>query len=97
MANQIRTPPPAHKEVCVRGNNAEERMLAMARTCRRKSLPPEPGVPLQNHFTALQTEEERPVTSRAMLDIVLASFLSGLSFLPSYEWILKMDVFQDSL
>lgn len=35
----------------------------MTRTSRRKRLAPKPEVPLQNRFTALQMEEERPVTS----------------------------------
>lgn len=38
-------------------NNARECKLAMARTCRRKTLPPKPEMPLQNRFVALQTEE----------------------------------------
>ncbi|PKU42353.1 rna-directed dna polymerase from mobile element jockey-like [Limosa lapponica baueri] len=41
----------------------------MARTSRRKRLPPKPEVPLQNHFTTLQTEEERPVISGDMLEL----------------------------
>lgn len=46
-----------------RADNAEEWKLARERTSRRKRPPPRPEMPLQNHFTALQTEEERPVTS----------------------------------
>ena len=56
-----------HTQKGRRANNAEEWKLAMARTCRRKRLPPKPEVPLQNRFTALQTEE-RPVTSGEALE-----------------------------
>ena len=54
-------------------NNAEEWKLAMARTSRRKRLPPKPEVPLQNCFTALQTEEERRVTSGETLELSKAA------------------------
>ena len=54
-------------------NNVEEWKLAKARTCRRKRLPPKPEVPLQNHFTALQTEQERPFTSGETLELSKAA------------------------
>ena len=65
-AKQPKTPPLVHTEG--RGaNNAEEwKFASLARTCRRKRLPLKPEVPLQNHFTTPQTEEERPVTSGEM-------------------------------
>lgn len=62
VATWPKTPPLAHaegREV----SKAEEWQLAMTRTSRRKRLAPKPEVPLQNRFTALQMEEERPVTS----------------------------------
>lgn len=62
VATWPKTPPPARaegREV----SKAEEWQLAMTRTSRRKRLAPKPEVPLQNRFTALQMEEERPVTS----------------------------------
>lgn len=68
MAKQPETPLVVHTEG--RGsNNAEEWKLAAARTSRRERLPPKPEVLLQNRFTALQTEDERPVTSREMLEL----------------------------
>lgn len=47
------------------GNNAQNRKmkLVMARTIRRKRLPPLPDMPLQNQFTALGNTEEGPVMS----------------------------------
>ena len=72
MAKQPKTPPPAHTEG--RGaSNAEEWKLAMARTSRRKRLPLKPEMPLQNRFTALQTEEERPITSGETLELSKAA------------------------
>ena len=68
MAKQPKTPPTAHTEGR-EANNAEEWKLAMARTCRRKRLPPRPEVPLQNLSPALQTEKERPVTSGETLEL----------------------------
>ena len=66
-AKQPKPPPMAHTEG--RGANKEEEWkLAIARTCRRKGLRLKPEAPLQNHFTALQTEEERPVTSGETLE-----------------------------
>ena len=69
---QPKTPPPAHTEGSG-VNNLEEWKLAMARTSRRKRLPPKPEVPLQNRFTALQTEEERPVASGQTLELSKAA------------------------
>jgi len=64
MAKQPKIPPLAHIER--RGaNDVEEWKLAAARTSRRKWL----EVPLQNHFNALQTEEERPITSAEPLEL----------------------------
>jgi len=45
----------------------------MVRTSRRKTLPLKPKVHLQNCFTALQTEEERPIMSREALELNKAS------------------------
>ena len=45
----------------------------MARISRKKRLPPKPEVSLQNHFTTLQTEEERPITSRETLELSKAA------------------------
>jgi len=42
--------------------------LCNTKTSSRKRLPPKPEVRLQNCFTALQTEKERPVTSGEMLE-----------------------------
>ena len=68
MAKQPKPPSLTHMEG--RGtNNAEKWKLARARTCRKKRLPLKPEVPLQNYFTALQTEEERPVTSGETLEL----------------------------
>jgi len=67
MAKQPKTLPPAHTEGRG-GNNAEEWKLARARPSRRKRLPSKPEVPLQNCFTALQTEKERPIKSGEMLE-----------------------------
>ena len=51
-AKQTKTPPLAHAEGSRGTNNAEEWMVAKARTSRRKRFPPKPEVPLQNRFTA---------------------------------------------
>ncbi|KAM6037296.1 optineurin-like [Chlamydotis macqueenii] len=64
------------REACTEGkeaNDVEEWKLAMARTSRRKRLPPKPEVPLQNRFTSLQTKEERPSTSGEMLELSKAA------------------------
>jgi len=53
--------------------NAKEWKLAMARISRRKRLPLKPEMALQNHFTALQIEEQRPVTSEETLELSKAS------------------------
>ncbi|PKU49566.1 rna-directed dna polymerase from mobile element jockey-like [Limosa lapponica baueri] len=49
--------------------NAEEWKLVTARTSRRNRLALKPEVPLQNHFTTLQTEEVRPVTPGEILEL----------------------------
>lgn len=51
----------------------KKRKLAKTRTSRRKKLPLKSEVPLQNCFTTLQTEEERPITSGGMLDLSKAA------------------------
>ena len=71
-AKQPKPTPPAHMEG-KGANNAEEWKLSTVRTSRRKRLPLKPEAPLQNRSTALQTEEERPVTSGEALELSKAA------------------------
>jgi len=48
--------------------NSEEWKLARTRASSKRTVPSMPEVPLRNGFTALRTEEERPVTSGEMLE-----------------------------
>lgn len=70
---QPKPPPLSHTEGSV-ANNSEQWKFAMARPSRRKRVPPKPEVHLQNCSTALQTEEERPVTSGEMLEVSKAAW-----------------------
>jgi len=67
MDKEPKAPPLTHTEGRG-GASVDVWKLATAKTSRRKRLPPNPEVPLQNRFTALWTEEERPVTSGEMLE-----------------------------
>lgn len=54
-------------------SNMKEWKVATGRTIRKKRLPPKPGVPFQNRFTALQTEEKRPIPSGEALELSKAA------------------------
>lgn len=62
-------PPPLARIEGGWGKNAEEWKLAMERTCKRKRIPPKPEMPLQNSFSALQTDERRPFISGQTLEL----------------------------
>lgn len=71
-AKQPKTTPMTHTKG--RGaNTAEEWKLAIASPCSRKRPSLKSKVPLQNCFTALQTEEERPVLSGETLELSKAA------------------------
>lgn len=74
VARQLKAPPLAHTER--RGaNSAEGWKLATPSTSRRMRLLLKPEVSLQSRFIALQTREERPVTSGGMLELSKAADL----------------------
>lgn len=67
-AKKMKIAPPAYTEGRA-ASNAVEGKLALARPSRRKKLTSQSGVPLQDLFTALQTEEERPVGIDEILEL----------------------------